>query len=103
VLHLLSRWGGGGKLGCYNKREETAAVDTNTNGEVEMSITGDVDAIWQRWDKHCQNIGTTLATRACRAAANSSKYKNLNEYLSGVTQRDVMNWINNDSDTFGEF
>ena len=42
-LHLLSRWGGGGKLGCYKKREKAAAVDTNKNDGVEMSITGDVD------------------------------------------------------------
>ena len=44
-----------------------------------------------------------MATRACRAAANSSKMQKLNKDLSGVTQRDVMNWINKDSDTFGEY
>ena len=49
---------------------------------------------WSGWDKHCQNIETTLATRVCRAAANSSTLQKLNEDLSGVTQRDVMNWIN---------
>ncbi len=60
---------------------------------------------WQRWDKHCQNIGTTLAARACRAAANSSKMQKLNKELSGVTQRDVRSgkWVNKDSDTFGEY
>eukprot|EP00986_Skeletonema_menzelii_P002560 scaffold696_cov137-Skeletonema_menzelii.AAC.2 len=55
------------------------------------------------WDKHSQNIGTTLATRACRAAANSSKLQKLNKDFAGVTQRDVMNWINKDSDTFVEY
>jgi hypothetical protein len=55
------------------------------------------------WDKHSQNIGTTLATRACRAAANSSKLQKMNRDFTGVTQRDVMNWINKDSDTFGEY
>ena len=43
VLQLLSRWGGGGKLGCYKKRKRAAAVDTNKNDGVEMSITGDDD------------------------------------------------------------
>eukprot|EP00984_Skeletonema_dohrnii_P013076 scaffold5384_cov73-Skeletonema_dohrnii-CCMP3373.AAC.3 len=55
------------------------------------------------WDKHSQNIGTTLATRACRAAANSSKLQKMNRDFTGVTQRDVMNWINKDSGTFGEY
>eukprot|EP00984_Skeletonema_dohrnii_P034315 scaffold33527_cov137-Skeletonema_dohrnii-CCMP3373.AAC.1 len=55
------------------------------------------------WDKHSQNVGTTLATRACRAAANSSKLQKMNRDFTGVTQRDVMNWINKDSDTFGEY
>ena len=32
-------------MGCYKKRKKAAAVGTNTNGEVEMSITGDVDAL----------------------------------------------------------
>ncbi|KAL7434842.1 hypothetical protein ACHAXM_004295 [Skeletonema potamos] len=56
------------------------------------------------WDKNSQYIGTTLATRACRAAAaSSSKLRKLNADVAGVTQRDVMNWINNESDTFGEY
>ena len=55
------------------------------------------------WEKHSQNIGAALATRACRAAAGSSKIQKLNRDFTGVTQRDVMNWINNESDTFGEY
>ncbi len=32
-------------MGCYKKKKKAAAVDMNNYDEVEMSITGDVDAL----------------------------------------------------------
>lgn len=50
---------------------------------------------------NCQIIGKKLATLACCAATNSLKLQKINKDLSRVIQRDLMNWINKDSDTFG--
>ena len=78
-----------------------SALESKSDSELLQMLSGATKG--NGWDKQSQSIGTTLATRACRAAANSSKIQKLNKELGGITQRDVMNWINLDSEIFGEF
>ena len=79
----------------------TSTLESKTDKELLQMLSEATEN--EGWDKCSQYIGTTLATRACRAAASSSKLQKINMDFTGVTQRDVMNWINNDSETFQEY
>ena len=57
------------------------------------------------WDHESQKLGSTLAIRACRAAAKSKTIQRIAREKGGVTQRDIVDWMNDrDGDSvFVEF
>ena len=57
------------------------------------------------WDHESQKLGSTLAVRACRAAAKSRTIQQVAREKGGVTQRDIMDWMNdrNGDSVFVEF
>ena len=61
------------------------------------------------WDNPSQKLGSTIATRVCLAAAQSPYIQSICRSEGGVTQREIMDWMNDTSSpnggghVFGEF
>lgn len=49
------------------------------------------------WGHEGQKIGSTLTIRVCRAAAKSVAIRNIARAEGGVTQREIMDWMNDPS------
>jgi len=51
------------------------------------------------WDHEGQKLGSTLATRVCRAAAKHSFIQDIVAKEGGVTQREIIDWMNDHPDS----
>mmetsp|Transcript_29989 Transcript_29989/g.63597 ORF Transcript_29989/g.63597 Transcript_29989/m.63597 type:complete len:470 (-) Transcript_29989:103-1512(-) len=84
------------------KSEEFASsIDDKSDAQLLQLLSQKVTQ--STWDHEGQRLGTTLATRVCRAAAKSSTIQTIVRDEGGVTQREIMDWMNDDNSIFKEY
>ena len=55
------------------------------------------------WDHEGQKLGSTLATRVCRAAAKSTAIQTIVLEEGGVTQREIIDWMNDPASVYKDY
>ena len=81
--------------------EYDSMFDDKTDAELIQLLASKVTE--ERWDGEGQRLGTTLALRACQAAAKSTALQTISRTHGGVTQREIVDWINEPTGAFKDY
>mmetsp|Transcript_14242 Transcript_14242/g.30418 ORF Transcript_14242/g.30418 Transcript_14242/m.30418 type:complete len:673 (-) Transcript_14242:78-2096(-) len=85
------------------KSEESSSTSFDDKSDAQLLHLLSQKVAHPSWDHEGQKLGSTLATRVCRAAAKSAHIQTIVREEGGVTQREIIDWMNDPDGVYREY